>query len=50
MRLGRFRFGFHRHGRCWSFLRFYRNNYFSDTMTVRGWWRFFIVTDRRMLA
>jgi len=50
MTLGRFRIGFHRHGNCWRLWKLYRNTYYAGDMTVRGWWRFYLVTDNRLLA
>ncbi len=41
------RFGFHRKGNCWSVRKAYRNRYYSGDMTVLGWWRMFVVLDRR---
>lgn len=41
------RLGFHRHGNCWSVFRFSQNTYYAGEMTWLGWWRLFMVFDRR---
>lgn len=47
MQLGRFRIGFHKHGNCWRLWKFYRNSLSSGELTFYGWWRFYVVSDRR---
>lgn len=45
----KFRLGFHRYGTCWRF-RFQKTRYYSGLVDWFGFWRFYLVVDRRHLA